>query len=218
VRGCEHVDFLAGSNLECVSVLVEERMRYCVFSGSSTGVRAEYAEAARGLGQLFVREGIGLVYGGASVGLMGAISDAVIDAGGEAIGVIPRDLVEKELASTRLRDLRVTSSMHERKAMMAELSDGFIALPGGIGTFEEMFEIWTWAQLGYHAKPIGMLNVAGFYDGLAAFLDRVVDEGFLKAKQRGMMLCESEPEKLLRAMSEYVPPIADKWIGLKSAT
>jgi uncharacterized protein (TIGR00730 family) len=193
-------------------------MRYCVFSGSSSGVRPEYAEAARALGRLFVREGIGLVYGGASVGLMGAISDAVIDAGGEAIGVIPRDLVEKELASTRVRDLRVTSSMHERKAMMAELSDGFIALPGGIGTFEEMFEIWTWAQLGYHTKPIGMLNVAGFYDGLAAFLDRVVDEGFLKAKQRGMMLCESEPEKLLRAMSEYVPPRADKWIGLKSAT
>jgi uncharacterized protein (TIGR00730 family) len=193
-------------------------MRYCVFSGSSTGVRAEYAEAARGLGQLFVREGIGLVYGGASVGLMGAISDAVIDAGGEAIGVIPRDLVEKELASTRLRDLRVTSSMHERKAMMAELSDGFIALPGGIGTFEEMFEIWTWAQLGYHAKPIGMLNVAGFYDGLAAFLDRVVDEGFLREKQRGMMLCESEAEKLLEGMKRYVAPRADKWIGLKSAT
>src|ERR1700678_1388092 len=166
-------------------------MRCCVFSGSSSGVRPEYAEAACALGRLFVREGIGLVYGGASAGLMGAISDAVIDAGGEVIGVIPRDLVEKEIASTRLQDLRVTSSMHERKAMMAELSDGFIALPGGIGTFEEMFEIWTWAQLGYHTKPIGMLNVAGFYDGLAAFLDRVVDEGFLKLKQRGILLCES---------------------------
>jgi uncharacterized protein (TIGR00730 family) len=108
--------------------------------------------------------------------------------------------------------------MHERKAMMAELSDGFIALPGGIGTFEEMFEIWTWAQLGYHTKPIGMLNVAGFYDGLAAFLDRVVDEGFLKLKQRGILLCESGPEKLLEAMKRYVPPSGEKWIRSESAT
>ena len=193
-------------------------MRYCVFSGSSAGVRPEYADAAREMGRLLVREGIGLVYGGASVGLMGAISDAVVDAGGEAIGVIPRDLMEKELAHKRLKDLRVTSSMHERKALMAELSDGFIALPGGIGTFEEMFEIWTWAQLGYHAKPCGMLNTAGFYDGLAAFLDRVVSEGFLKAKHRGMMLCESEPEALLRAMRHYVPPRGEKWIQSESAT
>jgi uncharacterized protein (TIGR00730 family) len=193
-------------------------MRYCVFSGSSAGVRAEYAEVARELGRIFVRRGIGLVYGGASIGLMGAISDAVIDAGGEAIGVIPRDLMEKELANKRVRDLRVTASMHERKAMMAELSDGFIALPGGIGTFEELFEIWTWAQLGYHRKPIGVLNTAGFYDELAAFLDRVVREGFLKAKHRGILLCESEPEKLLRAMSEYVPPTGEKWIQTESAT
>jgi uncharacterized protein (TIGR00730 family) len=142
----------------------------------------------------------------------------VIDAGGEAIGVIPRDLMEKELANTRLRDLRVTASMHERKAMMAELSDAFIALPGGIGTFEEMFEIWTWAQLGYHRKPIGMLNTVGFYDELATFLDRVVSEGFLKAKHRGMLLCESEPEKLLAAMSTYVPPTGEKWIQTESAT
>jgi uncharacterized protein (TIGR00730 family) len=193
-------------------------MRYCVFSGSSEGVRPEYAEAAREMGRLFVREGIGLVYGGASIGLMGAISDAVIDAGGEVIGVIPRDLMEKELAHKRLSDLRVTSSMHERKALMAELSDGFIALPGGIGTFEEMFEIWTWAQLGYHTKPLGVLNTAGFYDSLAAFLDRVVTEGFLKAKHRGILLCENGPEKLLRAMSRYVPPTGAKWIRSESAT
>lgn len=193
-------------------------MRYCVFSGSSAGVRPDYAEAAREMGRLLVGEGIGLVYGGASIGLMGVISDAVIDAGGEAIGVIPRDLMEKELAQKRLSDLRVTSSMHERKAMMAELSDGFIALPGGIGTFEEMFEIWTWGQLGYHTKPIAMLNTAGFYDALAAFLDRVVSEGFLKSKHRGMMLCENDPEKLLRAMREYVPPAGAKWIQSKSAT
>jgi uncharacterized protein (TIGR00730 family) len=193
-------------------------MRYCVFSGSSAGVRPEYTEAAREMGRLLVRERIGLVYGGASVGLMGAISDAVIDAGGEVIGVIPRDLMEKEIAHKRLSDLRVTTSMHERKALMAELSDGFIALPGGIGTFEEMFEIWTWAQLGYHAKPCGMLNTAGFYDGLAAFLDRVVREGFLKAKHRGMMLCENEPETLLRAMRDYAPPVGAKWIRSDSAT
>ena len=143
---------------------------------------------------------------------------AVFENSGEAIGVIPRDLVEKEIAQTRLRDLRVTSSMHERKAMMAELSDGFIALPGGIGTFEEMFEIWTWAQLGYHAKPCGMLNTAGFYNGLSTFLDRVVNEGFLKPKQRDMMLCENEPEKLLRAMRAYVPSSEEKWIRSERAT
>jgi uncharacterized protein (TIGR00730 family) len=189
-------------------------MRYCVFSGSSWGAREEYARTAELLGNLLVQEGIGLVYGGASVGLMGAVADAVLRAGGEVIGVIPQSLVDKEVAHTGLQDLRITSSMHERKALMAELSDGFIALSGGIGTLEELFEMWTWAQLGYHQKPCGLLNVEGFYDGLNSFLDTVSKEGFLKAIHRNMLLCESDPATLLASMRSYVAaPQRDKWIA-----
>jgi uncharacterized protein (TIGR00730 family) len=144
-------------------------MRYCVFSGSSRGIRAEYGRAANMLGELLVEAGIGLVYGGASIGLMGAVADAVLRKGGEVIGVIPQSLVDKEVAHKGLRDLRITSSMHERKALMADRSDGFIALPGGIGTLEETFEIWTWAQPGYHVKPCALLNIEGFYEASALF-------------------------------------------------
>jgi uncharacterized protein (TIGR00730 family) len=189
-------------------------MRYCVFSGSSWGTGEEYAQTADRLGALLVQAGIGLVYGGASVGLMGTVADAVLRAGGEVIGVIPQSLVDKEVAHNGLRDLRITSSMHERKALMAELSDGFIALPGGIGTLEELFEIWTWAQLGHHKKPCGLLNVKGFYDGLNSFLDNVVNESFLKATHRNMLLCEQDPIALLVSMNNYVAPAPDrKWIA-----
>lgn len=180
-------------------------MRYCVFCGSSSGVRPEYKEAAEQLGRLLAARNIGLVYGGASVGLMGALADAVLAAGGEAIGVMPQFLVDHEIAHRGLSELRITHSMHQRKALMAELSDGFIAMPGGIGTLEEIFEIWTWAQLGHHHKPCALLNTAGFYDGLSAFLDTQVSEGFLRAPHRGTLLCQAQPEFLLDAMQSYRP-------------
>lgn len=157
--------------------------------------------------------GIGLVYGGAAIGLMGALANAVQDAGGEVIGVIPRALVDWEVAHTGLDDLRIVSSMHERKALMAELSDGFLALPGGIGTLEEMFEIWTWKQLGSHAKPCALLNVGGFYDSLLKFLDYVVDEAFLRPAHRKMLLVGETPAGLLEEMADYRAPLETKWIS-----
>lgn len=170
--------------------------------------------AANELGRLLGTEGIGLVYGGASVGLMGTVANAALAAGGEVIGVIPRALVDREVAHKELSDLRVTNSMHERKALMAALSDGFIALPGGIGTLEETFEIWTWAQLGHHQKPCALLNCEGFYDGLNNFLDNIVEEGFLRAEHRKTLICERDPQSLLQSMSHYVPPTpVRKWIG-----
>lgn len=187
--------------------------RICVFSGSSSGQHPAYAEAARTLGDLLAQEGIGLVYGGAAVGLMGTVADAVREAGGEVIGVIPQSLMQREVAHTGLDDLRVVGSMHERKALMAELSDGFIAMPGGIGTFEEIFEVWTWGQLGSHAKPCAFLNIQRFYDRLLGFLDHVVDEAFLKPVHRDMVIVEEEPEALLSAIRSYNPPAVTKWIG-----
>jgi len=153
---------------------------------------------------------MGLVYGGGRVGVMGAVADAVIEAGGEVIGVIPRGLVDKEVAFTELSDLRVVPSMHERKALMVKLSDGFIALPGGLGTFEEFFEVLTWAQLNIHHKPCGLLNVAGYYTALMSFLDHAVDEQFIEAGHRGMLLIDEEPEGLLRKFGRYQPPKIDK--------
>lgn len=187
--------------------------RVCVFSGSSPGRRPAYGSAAAALGSLLAREGIGLVYGGAAVGLMGTVADAARAAGGEVIGVIPRSLVEREVAHTDLDDLRVVGSMHERKALMAELSDAFVALPGGIGTLEELFEVWTWGQLGSHAKPCALLNVAGFYDRLLGFLDHVADEAFLKPVHRGMILVEENPQAVLDGIRRYEPPAVTKWIG-----
>lgn len=187
-------------------------MRLCVFCGSSAGQDPVYIETARLLGEALAANGIELVYGGASVGLMGAMADAVLAKGGHVIGVMPQALVDKEIAHAGLSDLRVVGSMHERKAMMAELSDGFIALPGGLGTFEELFEVWTWAQLGYHKKPCALLNVAGFYDKLAGFLDDVVERGFVKPIHRAMLIVKDEPAALIDAIRAYEPPKVEKWI------
>jgi uncharacterized protein (TIGR00730 family) len=186
--------------------------RLCVFCGSSEGRDPAYRQAARALGETLAANGIGLVYGGAAVGLMGALADAALGAGGEVSGVMPRALVEKEIAHNRLSDLRVVGSMHERKALMAELSDGFVALPGGIGTFEELFEMWTWAQLGHHGKPCALLNVRGFYDGLIAFLDQVAERGFMKGAHRAMLIVGQEPMELIERLRAYEPPAVSKWI------
>jgi uncharacterized protein (TIGR00730 family) len=186
--------------------------RLCVFCGSSEGRDPAYPQAARALGETLAANGIGLVYGGASVGLMGALADAALSAGGEVTGVMPRALVEKEIAHNRLGDLRVVGSMHERKALMAELSDGFVALPGGIGTFEELFEMWTWAQLGHHTKPCALLNVRGFYDGLIAFLDQVAERGFVRGAHRAMLIVGQEPMELIERLRAYEPPAVAKWI------
>jgi uncharacterized protein (TIGR00730 family) len=165
------------------------------------------------LGTLLAKRRIGIVYGGAAIGLMGALADAAQAAGGEVIGVIPRALVELEVAHSGIADLRVVASMHERKALMAELSDGFIALPGGIGTFEELFEVWTWAQLGSHRKPCALLNALGFYDRLLAFLDFVAGEGFLRPVHRNMLLVGETPENLLEQMQGYRAPPETRWIS-----
>jgi uncharacterized protein (TIGR00730 family) len=181
--------------------------RLCVFCGANAGRDPIYREAAQALGSLLAQEGIGLVYGGASIGLMGAVADAARAAGGEVIGVIPRALMKREIAHVGLADLRVVGSMHERKALMAELADGFIALPGGVGTLEELFEVWTWVHLGLHHKPCALLDVAGFYSGLARFLDHVDGEGFLREGVREMLLVERDPAQLLTAMRAWrVPP------------
>jgi uncharacterized protein (TIGR00730 family) len=168
-------------------------MRLCVFCGSKPGDNPAYAEAAAELGRKLSEQKIGLVYGGASVGLMGAIADATLQAGGDAIGVIPQSLVDKEIAHPDLTQMHVVSGMHERKALMADLSDGFIALPGGIGTLEELFEIWTWAQLGMHNKPCVLLNVAGYYNQLIGFLDQMTQAGYLKGSSRSMLRIASNP-------------------------
>ena len=187
-------------------------MRICVFLGSSPGMSPAYAEAARALGTEMAGRGIGLVYGGGQVGLMGVIADAVIAAGGEATGVIPESLRAREGDHPALTRLHVVQTMHQRKAMMAELSDGYITLPGGIGTLEELFETWTWAQLGLHAKPCGLLNVEGFYERLSGFIDHVVDEGFLQAKHRHMLMIEREPRLLLDRMLDYLAPETEKFL------
>jgi uncharacterized protein (TIGR00730 family) len=175
--------------------------RLCVFCGSSAGTRPEYLAAARALGRVLAERGVGLVYGGASVGLMGAVADAALAAGGHVAGVIPRALVEREIAHPGLSELHVVRTMHERKALMNELSDGFVALPGGIGTLEELFEVWTWAQLGVHGKPCALLDVAGFYAPLLAFLDHARDEGFVRERQRAMLLVDDDAARLVERMT-----------------
>jgi uncharacterized protein (TIGR00730 family) len=186
----------------------------CVFCGSSPGARPLYVQAARHLGQALARRGLTLVYGGARVGTMGQLAQAALDAGGHVIGVIPRALVQMEVAHTGLPDLRVVDSMHERKALMADLSDAFIALPGGLGTIEEFFEVLCWSQLGLHTKPCGLLNVGGYYDRLTAFLDHTVQEQFVRASHRGRVLVEQDADALLDAFGRYQAPRADKaeWI------
>ncbi len=180
--------------------------RLCVFCGSSAGDDPAFAEAAAAVGGALAERRITLVYGGGNVGLMGVLADAALRAGGEVIGVIPKALMEWEVGHLGLSDLRVVDSMHERKALMAELSDGFAALPGGIGTLEEFFEIWTWAQLGVHHKPCGLLNAKGYYDPLVAFLDAMVERGFLKPRHRSMAIVEREVGPLLAALEAYRPP------------
>jgi uncharacterized protein (TIGR00730 family) len=176
-------------------------MRVCVFCGSSAGTRSEYLEAARSLGEELARRGVGLVYGGASVGLMGAVADAVLAGGGEAIGVIPRRLVDRELAHATLTELHVVESMHARKALMAELSDAFVILPGGAGTLDEFFEALTWRQLGLHSKPLALLDVDGFFDPLLALTDHLVEEGFVLPAFREVLLVERDPAALLDRVS-----------------
>lgn len=188
-------------------------MRLCVFCGSSPGARPAYLDAARALGVTLARAGVGLVYGGARVGLMGAVADAALDAGGEVIGVIPQALVEKEVAHGGLTDLRVVASMHERKALMAELADGFIALPGGLGTYEELFEVWTWAQLGLHGKPVALLDVEEFYAPLVAFLDHATEERLVRSEHRSMLLRETDPARLIAQMVAYRAPVVRKWLN-----
>jgi uncharacterized protein (TIGR00730 family) len=187
--------------------------RLCVFCGSSPGARPAYAEAAEELGRLLVAEGIGLVYGGGSVGLMGRLADAVLAEGGEVTGVLPEALVAREIGHPGVADLRVVGSMHERKALMADLADGFVALPGGLGTVEELLEIYTWAQLGLHRKPCALLDVEGYYDGLAAFLAHAVEERFLREDHRAMLIVEREPQALLERLRRFEPgAVAPKWI------
>jgi uncharacterized protein (TIGR00730 family) len=184
--------------------------RICVFCGSSPGAQPEYVQAARELGMLLARKKIGLVYGGARVGMMGALATAAVEAGGDVTGVMPGSLVRKEVAFTGLKDLRIVETMHERKALMAELSDGFVALPGGLGTIEEFFEVLTWAQLGMHKKPCGLLNVSGYFDSLAGFIDHAVAQQFISPAGRSLVIMENTPEKLLQKFEHYEAPQSDK--------
>ncbi len=185
-------------------------MRICVYCGSAAGWRSEHTDAARELGRVLARRGIGLVTGGGRVGLMGATADGVLEAGGEAIGVIPRALMDRELGHKGMTQLHVVETMHDRKALMAELSDGFVALPGGIGTLEELFEAWTWAGLGIHAKPVGVLDVGGYWDPLLEMADRMVSEGYLPSHLRSALLVAREPDALIDAFLDH-RPVASRW-------
>lgn len=187
-------------------------MRIAIYCGSNGGLDPVFKQAAADMAASLARQNIGLVYGGGRVGLMGTIANAALAAGGEVIGVIPHALMEKELGHTGLTELYVVRSMHERKQRMVDLSDGFIALPGGFGTLDELFETLTWLQLSFHGKPVGLLNVEGFFDGLLTFLDHMRDTGFLKAAHRDCVLVETCPERLLEKMRAFQPPDLGKWI------
>ena len=186
--------------------------RICVYCGSNTGVRSVYADAARELADVLVRHDLELVYGGADKGIMGILADAVLERGGKVHGVIPKMLVEKEIAHQGLTELHVVSSMHARKSMMAALSDAFVAMPGGFGTLEEIIEIITWGQLRFHDKPCGLLNTDGYFDHLLAHFDHASREGFLKSENRAMLLCDAEPAGLVRQFERYTAPAVDKWL------
>jgi uncharacterized protein (TIGR00730 family) len=190
--------------------------RICVFAGSNAGIRPEYRQAARQLGQALVERGIGMVYGGASVGLMGTIADEMRARGGEVIGVLPKGLFVREVAHADLSELREVGTMHERKALMADLADGFIALPGGYGTFDELFEITTWAQIGLHKKPIGLLNVEGYFTPLLALVTHATTEGFIRPFHARLLLYKETPGELLDAFATFQPPDDDetKWSDL----
>ena len=184
----------------------------CVFCGSQSGTDLRYRQAAIELGGLLAQRGHGLVYGGGHVGLMGIIADSVLQAGGSVTGVIPRPMTERELAHETVTKLYVVSSMHERKALMASLSDAFIALPGGYGTLEELFEVIAWAQLGIHRKPIGLLNVAGYFDALLSLVDHMIGEGFIKTKHRGLFVTAEQPQALLDALQRHQMPATRRWL------
>ena len=186
--------------------------RVCIYCGSSIGAKPEYAAAARSLGKILVERKLELVYGGGNIGLMGVVADAVIEAGGKVTGVIPEALEAKEVAHRGLTKLHVVKSMHERKALMVSLADAFIAMPGGFGTFEEFCEVLTWAQLGLHRKPHGLLNVAGFYDPFLAFLDHATTENFIRPVHRELVISDADPGRLLDAMTKIQPPNLDKWL------
>lgn len=186
--------------------------RVCVFCGSQVGAKPEYAAAATALGTLLAERGIGLVYGGGKIGLMGVVADAALAAGGEVIGVIPERLMNRELGHGGVTDLRVVGSMHERKAMMSDLSDAFVALPGGYGTFEEFFEVVTWMQLGIHGKPCGLLNVNGYYDPLLALLDHATAEAFVRPQHRSLVQVGADAAGLLQRLAAYRAPQIEKWL------
>jgi len=184
--------------------------RVCVYCGSGVGGHDGYAEAARALGGALVKRGIGLVFGGGRIGMMGVLAETVLQGGGEAIGVIPKDLMDKGLGLTSVTSLRVVETMHARKALMAELADAFIAMPGGFGTVEEFFEALTWAQLGLHTKPCGLLNVHGYFDHLIRFIDHAVEQGFIDPANRELLLVDESPEALLAKLTSWKPPPVDK--------
>lgn len=191
--------------------------RLCVFCGSSVGLRPEFAEATERFAALLVERGITLVYGGAKLGLMGVVANAVLARGGRVIGVIPRVLMKKEVVHEGLSDLRVVSSMHERKAMMAELSDGFVSLPGGLGTWEETFEMMTWTQLGIHDKPCALLNVADYFSPMVHLFAHGLEQGFVREAHRDLLIVESSPEALLDRIAAWQLPIRPKWLDLDQA-
>jgi uncharacterized protein (TIGR00730 family) len=188
------------------------RKSICVFAGSSLGIEPLFARVATDLGRELVARGYGLVYGGANLGLMGVVANTVLECGGHVTGVIPEFLVEKEVAHRQLSELKIVSSMHERKDVMARLSDGFVALPGGFGTVEEFFEVLTWGQLGLHSKPCGLLDIRGYYVGLLRFLDDAMTQQLLKPANRSMVLVETEPRALLDRFEAYTAPSVSKWI------
>lgn len=185
----------------------------CVYCGSSFGNETAFAAAARQLAKAMNERSISLVYGGASVGIMGEIADAILAGGGRAIGVIPQALADKEVAHSDLTELHIVSSMHERKALMAEKSDGFVALPGGFGTLEELFEVLTWSQLGFHQKPVALLNVANYYDGLLKFLDQATHAQFVKPAHRNLLIASETADGVLNHMLDFKPSVSTKWIG-----
>jgi uncharacterized protein (TIGR00730 family) len=196
---------------------VPELSSICVFCGSNAGAQPAYVETAEAVGRGLARRGVRVVYGGARVGMMGALADAARSAGGDVVGVMPQAIFDREVGHTGLDDLRVVGSMHERKALMAELSDAFIALPGGVGTLEELFEVYTWAQLGIHEKPLGLLDVAGYYRPLVAFLDHAVREQFVRPSTRSMLAVGEELDDLLAAFEAWRPPTEHKWMDLDQA-
>jgi uncharacterized protein (TIGR00730 family) len=197
--------------------MTKKLVSVCVYCGSSKGISPVYADAAKSLGLALVKHNLSLVYGGAHVGLMGILADAVLDAGGEVTGVIPKALMDAEVGHDRLTQLLVVKDMHERKALMAQHADGFIAMPGGIGTLEELFETLTWAQLGFHEKPIGLFNVEGFYDQLIEFLSHQTSQGFLRAEHKDLLLAQTEPEALIEQLKNFTLPEGVSWLSHQRA-